>query len=344
MKYVSRDSLLPVVAMLLAWTSAGIAAAADSHAPVAAKLINVEKIWDKARHNAFTDLNRWRDRWYCAFREGNTHAGTHGQLRIITSQDGARWESAATLEDSVYDLRDANLSVMPDGRLMAVGGAQLAEGTGRKTGTFASYSADGTTWTKPDLILPVGRWMWGVTWHDGTAWGVSYGAPERRGFNSLLTSTDGRKFTTYVDEFFTDNDFPTEARIRFAQDGTAYCLQRTDGKPNPAFLGSARSPYKEWTWKCLDRYIGGPNLLQLPSGDWIAAGRLMDGKTRTSLMYLDVDRGEVKPILDLPSGGDCSYPGLAWHDGRLWMSYYSSHEERTSIYLAQIEITPGNSE
>lgn len=314
---------------------------AEPDAPVESKIIRVEKIWSKAPHNAFTDLTRWHDHWYCAFREGQSHVGNQGNLRIIMSKDGESWESAATLKDPVYDLRDANLSVTPDGKLMAVGGAQVVEGTGRQTGTFASYSDDGDKWTTPALILPLGRWMWGVTWHDGTAWGVSYGTPERHGINSLMTSKDGKKFDTYVETFFDQNDFPTEARVRFAKDGTAYCLQRTDGKPNLAYLGEAKAPYREWKWTCLERYIGGPNLLQLPSGDWVAAGRLFDekNKPRTALMYLDVKERRVVPILDLPSGGDCSYPGLVWHGGQLWMSYYSSHEKPTSIYLARIEVT-----
>jgi hypothetical protein len=312
---------------------------AERNVGIDAKLVQVDRIWSEAPHSAFTDLIRWNDRWYCAFREGQNHVGSQGQLRIITSGDGAKWESTATLTDPVYDLRDANLSVMPDGRLMAVGGAQLADGSKRKTGTFASYSKDGRKWTTPALILPVGRWMWGVTWHDGTAWGVSYGAPERRGINSLMKSEDGKKFDTYVENLFAEKDWPTEARIRFASDGTAYCLQRLDGDPNLAFLGSATPPYRDWKWAGLKKYIGGPNLLQLPSGDWVAAGRLIENsKPRTALMHLDVKEGTATPILDLPSGGDCSYPGLVWHEGRLWMSYYSSHEKKTSIYLAQIEL------
>jgi len=46
----------------------------------------------------------------------------------------------------------------------------------------------------------------------------------------------------------------------------------------------------------------------------------------------------LTPLVTLPSGGDTSYPGLVWHDGELWMSYYSSHEGKTSIYLARIAI------
>ncbi|HEX4415758.1 MAG TPA: sialidase family protein [Lacipirellulaceae bacterium] len=312
---------------------------ADDDVALNAKLIRVDKIWSEAMHSAFTDLIRWNEKWYCAFREGQTHVGSQGQLRIITSDDGGKWTSAATLTDPTYDLRDANLSLMPDGRLMAVGGAQLADGTKRKTGTFASYSTDGIEWTPPALILPVGRWMWGVTWHDGIAWGVSYGTPERHGINSLMTSKDGKQFETYIENFFAEKDWPTEARIRFASDGTAYCLQRLDGDPNLAYLGSATPPYRDWKWSNLQKYIGGPNLLQLPSGEWIAAGRLMENKKpRTVLMYLDVKNGIATSILDLPSGGDCSYPGLVWHEGRLWMSYYSSHEKKTCIYLAQIDI------
>lgn len=43
-------------------------------------------------------------------------------------------------------------------------------------------------------------------------------------------------------------------------------------------------------------------------------------------------------MLKLPSGGDSSYPGMVMHNGLLWMSYYSSHEGKTSIYLAKIAL------
>ena len=43
-------------------------------------------------------------------------------------------------------------------------------------------------------------------------------------------------------------------------------------------------------------------------------------------------------FLKLPSGGDTSYAGLAWHEGLLWVSYYSSHEGKACIYLAKVKI------
>ena len=53
---------------------------------------------------------------------------------------------------------------------------------------------------------------------------------------------------------------------------------------------------------------------------------------------LDPTAGALTEFLTLPSGGDTSYAGLVWHEGLLWMSYYSSHEGKTSIYLAKVRL------
>ena len=71
-----------------------------------AYIVSVERIWDRAPHNAFTDLIRFQDRWYCAFREGAGHVSPDGALRILTSTDAETWESAALLTSEDSDLRD----------------------------------------------------------------------------------------------------------------------------------------------------------------------------------------------------------------------------------------------
>ena len=50
--------------------------------------MDVRMIWDKAPHNAFTDLMRFKGQWYCAFREGKGHVCDEGKLRVIRSTDG----------------------------------------------------------------------------------------------------------------------------------------------------------------------------------------------------------------------------------------------------------------
>ena len=54
------------------------------------ELVSLEKIWDRGEHNAFTDLIRWREKWYCTFRESEAHVGGDGQLRVLESTDPAK--------------------------------------------------------------------------------------------------------------------------------------------------------------------------------------------------------------------------------------------------------------
>src|SRR5688572_28517770 len=91
-------------------------------------LISVEKIWDVGRHNAFTDLIRYQNQWFCTFREGEHHVGGDGKIRVLVSRDGKKWESAALLEENGIDLRDPKFSITPDERLMLVIGGSVYEG------------------------------------------------------------------------------------------------------------------------------------------------------------------------------------------------------------------------
>jgi len=182
-----------------------------------------------------------------------------------------------------------------------------------------------------------GRWLWQVTWHKGKAYGVSYGGASDRPYSSLLISDDGIKWDVHVPELLAKG-WPTEATVRFGEDDTLYCLHRRDGEDRTAHLGVATPPYTDFTWHDLERYYGGPNFIQIPSGEWIGAGRTLEPKARTAIALIDVDAGTLTPVLELPSGGDTSYPGIVWHDSILWVSYYSSHEGKTSIYLAKVEI------
>jgi hypothetical protein len=69
-----------------------------------------------------------------------------------------------------------------------------------------------------------------------------------------------------------------------------------------------------------------------------------DGGAHTALTYIDVKNGTMTKLLKLPSGGDTSYPGLVWCDGILYVSFYSSHEGKTSIYLAKVIVIQAPSE
>ena len=70
----------------------------------------------------------------------------------------------------------------------------------------------------------------------------------------------------------------------------------------------------------------------------LGAGRLYEPKPRMALFWVDPDTAKITECLTFPSGGDCSYPGLVWKDGVLHVSYYSSHEGKTSIYFARVKV------
>jgi hypothetical protein len=141
----------------------------------------------------------------------------------------------------------------------------------------------------------------------------------------------------------------TEATLRFGDaDGDARgggdggggvlrVLHRRDGGTATALLGTSSPPYKDWAWRDTGFQLGGPEMIR-HRGRWYAAGRWTVGKPKTVLARVSWKRGTLEPILELESGGDTSYPGLASSGMELWMSYYSSHEGKTSIYLARIGI------
>lgn len=306
------------------------------------EIASLKKIWDQAPHNAFTDLIRFRDRWYCAFREAQDHVGGDGQSRVLVSDDGEAWASAALVSEQGIDLRDPKLSITADGRLMMVMGGSVYRGGKKLLGRQprVAFSADGANWTAPQRVLEEGHWLWRVTWHEGRAYGVSYLAPAGEAKTAerelmLYSSSDGMHFEKIADLAVTGR--PNETTIRFLDNGDLVALVRRELGDQSGWIGSSRAPYRDWTWKPAGHRLGGPNFIQTPDGALWAGSRSYPGGAKTVLARMT--RDSYEPVLTLPSGGDCSYPGLVWHDGLLWMSYYSSHEGKTSIYLARIKLS-----
>lgn len=96
----------------------------------------------------------------------------------------------------------------------------------------------------------------------------------------------------------------------------------------------------------MERYVGGPLLAKWGNRYLVGGRKVPDralAKLRTILIGLLI--GHLEEILELPSGGDTSYPGFVevtpTHG---LLSYYSSHEgSGTSlapchIYLAELVI------
>ena len=310
--------------------------------------LEVRKIWSRAAYNSFTDLIRFRDRWFCALREGTGHLSPDGALRVITSADGERWDSAAFIAcpDSLQDLRDPQLSITPDNRLMMNAAAFKPV-----CQSMMWLSEDGCDWGDHHLIGPRGSWLWRAVWHRGIAYSFGRHEPKDR-LLQFYRSTDGSDFQPHGEPRECAAHC-NESDLLFLDDATCVSLTRCDG--GNALLGRAAPPYDAWKWTDLGVRIGGPALYRLPDGRTVAAVRLYEPRQRTALCWLDIESAVMTEFLTLPSGGDTSYAGMAWHDGLLWISYYSSDDYqatmkgairahlKTSVYLATVQLQPAPS-
>lgn len=316
----------------------------------------VTKIWSQAAHSAFTDLVRYKNNFYCAFREGDSHVSgsNSGKIRIIRSKDGKEWESISLMEIAGLDLRDAKLSITPQNRIMVtMAGAVFQDGLVKELHPFVAFSdKSGLRFSAPEkavldpAIVPTQDWIWRVTWHKGIGYGIDYQLKENGKNRSILPkdawlayvlkTTDGRHFDRVA--LLDIEDLPNEATIRFDKNDRMYVLVRREAKDLMGVMAESAFPYQDWQYHKLDFRLGGPNFLFLDDSRLvIGSRRFVVDDVFTGLMVTDL-QGKVLKTIKLPSGGDNSYPGMLIYDKKLWVSYYSSHEGKTSIYLTQVPL------
>lgn len=323
--------------------------------------LSSERIWAESPHCAFTSLIWYKECWFCSFREsdghvpgnsylgkritpGSFHEPRNGVIRVIRSTDGTTWASAAVIERKGYDLRDAKLTVSPDGRLvMTFMAATFRLDDERAIGfdTMCALSEDGSHWSDPIFLGRRGDWLWSLAWQEDRAYGFSLNTFDEF---FLSKSADARFFR------FDKLDAPcelgtaglediSETALAFEENGTAVALARRQTKGGnwnnllPSAVGVSQPPYTSWSWTIGTVPIGGPALAFVPEVGWIGAGRL-GGNTVLGL----VTHTSYMPSMVLRSDGDSSYPGMIYKDGFLYVSYYSSHEEGTYIYFSTIPI------
>ncbi len=302
------------------------------------KLMSVDKIWDLADHNAFTDMVRFSDQLYCVFREGSAPVSDDGMLRVICSPDeGKTWESVALMQMSHADMRDGKL-VVYQGVLLLFGVGSFISRVKQERQSYVWRTTDGVSWSGPDEIARPNDWLWRLCVHNNVLWGISY-LPKPKGYASLYKSIDGQHFTR-VFKNLNKQGYVNESGLFFDEHDNAHCLLRRDpvwGPEETALLGSSKPPYQYWQWQELDKRVGGPVSFYY-QGHHYGVVRLYDDKTRTSVVEIDEQSAEVTELFSLPSGGDNSYAGVVLDKGSLKVSYYSSHEGKAAIYFAEIDI------
>lgn len=290
-------------------------------------------------HNAFTDLIFFKQQFWCAYRKASSHMLLDGQIVILTSQDGKHWLEQQTIEWAGGDLRDPKFVVTAEEDLLMLSGVRMAA-----VNCF-SYRVSSITWKLNadncfDILdTQMGTWRWSSELLTSHLYSVGYSGVDRQGV--LYESINGQAWQPLVTPFFPEfNCFSNETSLVYDENNqVAYALLRRDGPECNAMLGSASAPFTEWRWQELDCRIGGPKLLLTDTGKLLAGFRVLtEESAKMVIAEIDLDSSCFTHQIDLPSSGDCSYPGMIIKNNQLFVSYYSSHEQGTQVYFAQLSL------
>lgn len=319
----------------------------------AIRIESVRRLFDDGCHNAFTDLCRYRDRFYLCFRSSPTSHEVlpDSSIVVLSSDDGQQWETAHRFSVPGRDVRDPHFLEF-GGRLLIYSGTWLCDGRNDLADHlgYAAWTDDGQRWQAP-VALPdtQGTFVWRCATHGGKAYLCAYArrhvdVPGTRGHSvgrsQLMVSDDGFAFRA-VGDF--EQTLGNETAFLFEPDGEVVAINR---QRRDALLCRSRPPYRDWTRTSLGRYIGGPMIAKWGERTLVGGRKFLsfdepDKQPRMVLSWL-VEQSLVD-MVELPSGGDTAYPGFVpLSPTRGLLSYYSSHEGSggktapCSIYLAQI--------
>jgi hypothetical protein len=351
-----RIVLVSVIAVMLA-AAGSFAADADSAKLPKVTVMNLRRVFHNGEHNAFTDLARFKGRYYLAFRSCPDGHMVHptSSIIVLASDDTKDWKQVHRFNVPLRDTRDAHFLVFKD-KLFVYTGTWYSGPTTLKREDYdlnkhlgyAGWTDDGAKWHSPIMLEGTfGHYIWRAAAYGDKAYlcgrrniGFAVGVRgEGRKVESLmLESDDGliwRKRAVFQ-EIAGD-----ETAFLFEPDGSVLAIGRRGGG-GPAQLLRSKPPYTNWDRKDLDRYIGGPMITKW--GDRYVVGGRKQVKgvgPKTSLCWLVGD--QLHEFAEFPSGGDNSYPGLLeLAPNRALVSYYSSHEKDasgktiTAIYMAEL--------
>lgn len=316
------------------------------------RIESIRKVYDDGNHNAFTDMCRFQGRMFLTCRSCPDGHMVFASSRIVVlaSDDGSRWEPVYTFRVPHRDTRDPHFLVY-GGKLFVYSGTWLVppEGEQRDLNDHLGYGAwshDGRTWNGPHMLEGTyGHYIWRAAEYGGQAYlcgrrrrefaaGIAAEEGTELIEGAMLASDDGLIWRYAA--LFTESH-GNETAFLFQDDGSVLALARGTATV-PARVCRARPPYTDWTRTRLDRNIGGPMLARWGERYLVGGRKTVDAAQPRTTLYWLVDE-TLQEITELPSSGDNSYPGfLEMDESRALLSYYSSHEGSTSVYLADLRL------
>lgn len=274
------------------------------------QLQHLTRVVSDGQHNAFTSLVRWRDRYWLAYRAGNSHSpAVPGQIVIRTSADGRDWTAQTTLHTGGDD-RDPRFFVSPDDELYVYWGTYvpfqcLTVPTMPSNGAvlvshLAQYMPGRGAWTRPMAFGRVNYWVWSIVAmpdrpgkQDAGLWlAAAYhtGGPGDTTSTALFACTDATRNKALVTGYpvwryytpltGTCMDLHSEPVLWQAGDHEVAGLVRQDD--GVTLLGHGTAPYlaESWAWEPLPYHLHVGAVLDV-AGKTLVAGRLPEHEWRS---------------------------------------------------------------
>jgi hypothetical protein len=314
------------------------AATAVKAAEPASQLVpprEVRKLVADGKHNAFTALTRFQDRFWLAFRSATGHNSADGDIVLLESADAQTWNESKRLNVGPDD-RDPQFLVVGQRLLLYVPGM-----SGRELTTYALHTEDGRSWSQPQPVYQPQFIVWKPCAFGGKYYAGAHKKDEVSGGKGrevhLVVSEDGlhwEKIST-----IRAGNWESETTLYFEPTGHVVAFLRQKYASPPCQILEADPPYQQWT----PRSAGVPHLsghcVHTFRGVTYLLSRTMDYSTRkTGTMIYTYAGGQLRPYCELPSGGDCSYAEAVELGDEMLVSYYSSHEGTTNIHLARVPL------
>lgn len=318
---------------------------------------SIRRVFHNGEHNAFTDLVRFQNLYYLAFRSCPDGHMVHptSSIIIMVSDDLKAWQQVHRFSVKHRDTRDPHFLVFK-GKLFVYTGTWYSGATTlpreqydlNKHLGYAAWTDDGKSWKSPLMLDGTyGHYVWKASTFGGKAFLCGRRktdfaeGPKGEGTaveSLMLESDDGliwRKRAVFQPVRGDETAFLFEAN------GSVLAIGRRGSQA--AQLLKSRPPYTDWYRNDLDRYIGGPLLVRWGDRYVVGGRRTTDRGPRTSMCWLAGEK--LHEFASLPSDGDNSYPGfIELNATQAVMSWYSSHEKDengrkiTAIYMADLTI------
>ena len=280
---------------------------------------SVRKAYNDGNHNAFTDLCRYRDRYYLTFR--NCPDGhmlfTTSRILVLESDDTRTWREVCAFNVPERDVRDPHFMVFRD-RLYVLSGTWLVDPTDWHSTDlndhqgYAAWTEDGTSWQGPaPLDGTHGYYIWRAGARGDTAYLIGRCVRDwpgcriaRRCATPKPAAQERRRGA-----LGTRRAHPAAVwrrdRLQFEPDGSS---SHRPWRVSSAGQVPPVPPYTEWRRVARTQHRRA-DARALRRRYLVGGRRTIDpAKPRTVLYWLEDDA--LQEVAELPSGGDNSYPGF----------------------------------